>query len=211
VLGTYNITGTTTVGTSGTLEFLANAAIANSGPISNAGTVSIGTTTTLAVAGAYTQTGPFGRTNLNGGTLNATNVMIQGGSLVASGTINANVTNAGVLDLGSPFNPGDTPGILIINGNYVQTTSGTLDIKVGGTTPGTQFDQLQVNGNVTLAGTLSVKVIDGATFTPGTPIQIVVCDPMHTISGTFPTVFLGGRFQNPPTYDPTDVTLVAIS
>jgi hypothetical protein len=192
VLGTYNITGTTTVGSSGTLEFLATSGPATSGPLNNAGTVSIGTGTTLTVAGAYTQTGPFGRTNLNGATLTATNVNIQGGSLVASGTINGNVSNAGVLDIGSPFNPGDTPGTLIINGNYVQTASGTLDIKVGGTALGT-FDQLQVSNNVTLAGTLNVKAIDG--FDPrGKTFQIIT---FASHSGTFTTVSPGF------TYDPT--------
>src|SRR5262249_14456510 len=161
----------------------------------NAGTVTIGLGTTLTVTGNYTQTN--GTTNLNGATLSATSVMIQGGSLIASGTINGNVSNGGTLDLGSPFSPGDTPGTLTVNGNYVQTSTGTLDIKIGGTMPGEQFDQLIVNGNATLGGTLNVRLIYSYTPPSGTLFQILVTDASHTVSGTFSTRNMGGRFVDP--------------
>jgi hypothetical protein len=210
VAGAYSITGTTSVSGNATVNFLNTAAPASSGPFSNAGgTVTLGTGSTLNVSGNYTQTS--GTTNLNGATLTAAgaNVSILGGTLAATGTITAaTFTNGGVLDLGSPFFPGDTPGTLTVNGNYVQTGTGTLDIKIGGPAAGSQFDQLRVNGDATLNGTLTVRLIDG--YSPAAPatFQILVCTGMR--SGMFSTTNLGGRFVDPPDYNPGDVTLRAI-
>jgi hypothetical protein len=107
-------------------------------------------------------------TNQNNGTLSGTaaafdpvhggGVDIQGGTLTGPGTINADLTNAGEVD------PGGAPGILTVRGNYTQTATGVLGLRVGGTTPGTQFDQLNVSGGAALDGTLNVSLIDG--FSP---------------------------------------------
>jgi hypothetical protein len=204
VAGAYGITGSTRVTSlSASVSFLNATGPATSGAFSNAGgTVTIGTGGTLTVSGDYTQTS--GTTNLNGAALAATNVRIQGGILLASGAISATVTNGGELDLGGPL----TPGALTINGDYVQTATGTLNIKVGGDTAGAQYDQLVVNGNATLDGGLNARLIDN--FSPPTndTFQILVCLG-GTVSGTFSRRSLGPRFVDPPTYDPSDVTLVA--
>jgi hypothetical protein len=59
-----------------------------------------------------------------------------------------------------------------------------------------------------LNGTLTVRLIDG--YSPAAPatFQILVCTGMR--SGTFSTTNLGGRFVDPPDYNPSDVTLRAI-
>ena len=51
---------------------------------------------------------------------------------------------------------GASPGTLTINGDYTQGPGGTLQEEIAGTTPGTQFDQLVVTGDVTLDGTLAI-------------------------------------------------------
>ena len=50
-----------------------------------------------------------------------------------------------------------TAGTLTINGNYTQTAAGTLAVDIGGGTPGTQYDQLNVSGAVALGGTINVN------------------------------------------------------
>ena len=79
----------------------------------------------------------------------------------------ANVTNSGRLI------PGNSPGIIVINGNYTQTATGTLEIEVGGLTPGPGspniddgHDQLVVSGIATLGGRLEVPIINTDNFTP---------------------------------------------
>jgi hypothetical protein len=56
--------------------------------------------------------------------------------------------------------PGNSPGILTINGNYTQTSSGTLLIQINGHTLGTEYSQLKVTGTATLGGNLGVSVGD---------------------------------------------------
>ena len=59
--------------------------------------------------------------------------------------------------LGSDF------GVLVINGAYTQTETGILKFELGGVTPEDEFDQLIVNGDANLAGTLSTTVENGFT------------------------------------------------
>ena len=121
----------------------------------NAGAVTIGASSALGAA-AYTQSG--GSTALQSGTLGAApsaSVKINGGSLSGPGTLSASLTNNGAVDLGS------APGILSILGTYTQTAAGTLSLKVGGTTAGTQLDQVNVAGTAVLNGTLNVALING--------------------------------------------------
>ena len=72
------------------------------------------------------------------------------------------MTNTGGL-----VSPGTSPGVLTIAGNYAQSGGGSLLIELGGSAPGTGYDQLAVSGNVTLAGALNVSVLSG--FSPSVP------------------------------------------
>src|SRR5205823_4320679 len=104
------------------------------GDLSNAGTIVIGSASTLTVGG---------------------NVQIQGGVLAGSGTLFGTVLNAGLVQ------PGDTAsaaadGVLTIQGDYTQTAGGALNVQVEGKSAGTQFDQLNVSGTVSLDGALHV-------------------------------------------------------
>jgi hypothetical protein len=66
-------------------------------------------------------------------------------------TINGDVTNTGTLVPGTAA----TAGVLTINGNFLQTASGVLSIRLG--SPGSPTDQIYVHGgSATLGGTLSI-------------------------------------------------------
>jgi hypothetical protein len=182
------------------------ASLTTTAAFSNAGSVTIGAGSTLTVAGTYTEaSSPTLGTTLSGGTLTVTGggqVNIQaGGVLGGSGTINANVTNGGLV------NPGGTgaAGLLTLNGNYTQTANGVLNIEIGGTNPGTGFDQLVISGTATLGGTLNVSLINGFVPTSGTAFQILT---FGSASGTFATTNIDPSL-GAPIYDPMDVTVVA--
>ncbi|QJW97713.1 beta strand repeat-containing protein [Frigoriglobus tundricola] len=189
--GTLNLSGT---GTTVTVNE----------PFTTNGTVNLGGNT-LNTSGTYTQTG--GTTNLQGGTLTAggTGVILQApASLIGPGTVNGNVANSGLVDPGSA----GAPGQLTINGSYSQSGTGTLQIQLGGTTPGTGgYDQLVVNGAVALDGTLSVALVNG--FVPQSGQQFSFLTDSSE-SGTFATDLfpVGVNFQ--VTYGPNGVTLTAI-
>jgi hypothetical protein len=115
-------------------------------------------------------------TPVTGGILN-----IQGGTLTGWGTINADLVNAGAVDLGS------AAGVLTVNGNYTQTATGTLTLEVGGVAAGTLFDQLDVRDGAALTGTLNVSLVNGFN-----PLAGQVFDAVHfgSESGGFATVNL---------------------
>ena len=90
----------------------------------------------------------------NAGTIQAgTLQFLPGSSLSGDGTVQANVVNAAAIDPGS----GGT-AVLTIDGNFTQYGAGTLNIELGGTTAGTQYDQLVVTGAVQLSGTIAISL-----------------------------------------------------
>src|SRR5262249_6322067 len=128
-----------------------------------------GATGGLAVTGTLNDANT-GAITLNAGTNNATLSSTlqlednQALTVTATGPGGLTVTSTGVLkgsgaatnsfavttQPGGTVSPGASPGILT-NGN-VNLAGGTLAIELNGTTVGTQFDQLNVNGTVTLTG-----------------------------------------------------------
>jgi len=95
--------------------------------------------------------------NLNGGTLDPGDELIlaSGDSLIGSGTLAANLVNGGTVS------PGESPGIITVDGDYTQQADGTLEIQLGGTIAGTGYDQLVVTGTATMNGTLIVSLWGG--------------------------------------------------
>lgn len=154
-----------------------NALKAENGTLSNAGSLTVGAGGSAVAqtidqsgmldiqadghvqAGTFTQTD--GHTTVEtGGTLTATEVDLQGGTLSGGGSIYGNV----VVD-GGTLAPGDPQSIDII-GNYQQTLMGVLDLDFAGAGPG-QYDSVNVqgdnthNGDVTLAGALDLTLEAG--------------------------------------------------
>ena len=94
-------------------------------------------------------------------------VSLQSGTLSGHGTIAASLTNAAKIDVGGA----GTAGTLIVTGNYTQTATGVLDIDVGGTVAGSQFDQLEVYGTANLGGVLNVDLTNGLSADLGADLR----------------------------------------
>ncbi len=100
----------------------------------------------------------FGFDNLAGATFNANGTNFKG-----------NLRNAGMMNLGATT----TPYILDIGGTFEQTSTGKLNVKIGGANADTpQFDQIRVNGSIKVAGTLGVKTINN--YVPPADTEFVV-------------------------------------
>jgi hypothetical protein len=171
-------------------------------PFTNSGTVDL-VSGTLSFSSTYTQTD--GNTTLATATTLAASrgLNLQGGSLSGSGTVSGSVINAGLV---SPGGDG-TAGILTITGNYTQTENGELLIDLGGTAVGTQYDQVHVNGSVTLDGSLVVELTNDFSPTEGQSFQILT---FSSRTGDFATTSfpdLGTLFLD-PVYNSTSLTLV---
>jgi hypothetical protein len=141
----------------------------------NSGTVKVSNGTLSVGTLSYRQTA--GRTTLAGGSLTAAQpVDINGGLLTGFGTIHGSVVSGGTVQ------PSTTGGKLTITGSYTQSRTGELATVLTGTTPGTKFGQLVVNGAAKLAGALSVTTGGGFKPKKGQSFVVLSC---KSRSGTF--------------------------
>jgi hypothetical protein len=208
---TLKVTGTLTNNAGANLLLTNSGQVANIGALSNSGSVNIHGGTALNVTGTgskYTQTA--GTTTVDG-TLTANGgIAFSGGSAFGSGTNGGAVTSSGTI---TPGDSSATTGILTVKGAYTQTPTGTLDISIGGTKAGSQYDQLNVtnSNSAKVNGTLNLSLINGFVPAIGTTFDILNAS---TVSGTFSTVNgtkINGSEHFVVTCDSTDcdVTVVA--
>jgi hypothetical protein len=190
--GTFTNEGTLSV--TGTLRISQSA-------FTNSGTVRVMSGSGIAVLnGNYTQLA--GSTQLANGSLAAAGLVdLEGGVLAGTGVISGSVLNNAEVDVGQP----GAPGTLTIAGDYTQTSGGVLMIEIGDPSSGTSFDQLTVTGQAVLDGTLTVHLINGFQPPSGDSFQVL---SFGSGSGTFTTIDGDGPLFT-PSYDPTDVILIA--
>jgi hypothetical protein len=168
------------------------------GSLINAGQIEILFGGSLNVGGVYTQTA--GSTLLSSGTLIANpTVDIEGGVLTGTGIIQASLNNAALVQPGGA----GVPGVLVVAGDYLQTSAGVLDIDIGGTIPGTQFDQIQIAGQAVLDGTLNVTLINGFSVKANDRFRILT---FSSVVGDFATA--NGVAKLDPVFEANSLTLV---
>ena len=188
--------GTLTINPGGSLttvaaNIAAGALLATGGSFTATGPVTVGgilkgsATGPIVAMGQPVNVSSGGTLDLNGGSVTATAVNNQG-LLKGVGNINGNVFNDGT------FSPGASPGLVNIMGNYVQGSTGLLNIEIGGTTPGTGFDKLAITGNATLNGVLAI--IQSGGFVPAVNDGFRFLTTGGTISGTFSTILVPAAF-----------------
>jgi len=130
-------------------------------------TVDVGTGSTLVFNNALDLVGNT-LTKTGNGEMAVRNDLITGGGTidVQQGMVSGNGTISGdVNNNGGTISPGNSPGVMVIEGNFAQGEDGSLLIELSGTTEGSQYDVLQVDGELWANGTLQVSLLDG--FQPG--------------------------------------------
>jgi hypothetical protein len=150
--------------------------------VANSGTIA-SLSGTLDFTLTYVQT--LGSTLVDAGAnLTSSILLINGGSFGGDGTVNGNVTCAATLVLGQ------SPGDLTIVGDVTLQSSATVQVEIEGLAAGTEYDQLNVSGQVILAGTLNVDT-SGFTTSGGQSFSLITSS--GGISGAFTTIQ-----DNPP-------------
>ena len=155
-------------------------ALATTTGLTNAGKITVGADSSLSVGGSYTQTS--GTTQVDGALSVNSPMNIEKGTLLGQGAVGAGVISSGTVTVGDSATK---PGKLSVSGTYTQTATGALNLAVGGMTVGTQYSQLAVSNGVSLAGTLSVKLVNGFTPAIGDTFAVVTGS---AVSGTFSVV-----------------------
>jgi hypothetical protein len=187
--GNLWISGTLTNLAAGTITITADVSSAASGTIGNAGLLrKTGATGTTTLNAAFVNTGDVqvqsgtlsfgstfiqnaGQTVLNGGNFAFSQVaQLLGGTITGTGTITGSVSN------NAAIGTGPSPGLLAISGNYTEGPNAHLAIKLGGTSAGTNYDQLSVGGSAALAGTLDVSYWNGFTPPVGSFFTVLACN-----------------------------------
>jgi hypothetical protein len=154
---------------------------------------------TLAVTGKYEELG--GLVTLGGGTLQASGgvEIDQTATLSGWGAIIANVTNAGVLQVGD----GTEPGTIDINGSFTQLANAVVKVFISGCfCPPGGSSLLHVTGVAQLTGQLQVAYLGGYTPSGGDSFTVLHSDSI--IAGAFRPIFGWTTIQ-----DEFDLTLVA--
>lgn len=158
----------------GVLAFARSDTVTFGGLISGSGSVNqLGSGATV-LTGSNTYTGATtvsaGSLIVNGNQSAATGLIsvAGGGTLGGTGIIGGSVTiaNGGIL---LPGNLGNSPGTLTIQKDLLLSGGSILNYNFGkaGTPGGPLNDLTQVNGNLTLDGTINVSVSSGGSFDPG--------------------------------------------
>ncbi len=126
--------------------------------------------------------------------------LYNNGSIGGSGTIalggDGTLVNNGTVSPGTAA----TAGVLTVRGNYTQTSSGALNIKVGGS----GFDLLDIDGSAHLAGTLNLSGLGGVLPANGAQADFVVARGSGN-SGTF------GQVNAPAQTSPDSTATLTVS
>ena len=206
-----NSNGTLSLDSGGSLHFLGGGGtfqIGNQGKLTmgagtlvemSAGTVNIQGTAEMIGGGSYINNaggtiGVTGTLKIAAGSngIRASTINVHsGGTIYAASTadqitgrINGKVNNAGTLIVGQ------SPGVLVIEGDCEQMSGGVLQLEIGGLTPGEQFDQLVVTGSAIVDGTIDLAIINsgGGFQLPTLGDQFSLLNAQGGITGAFDNV-----------------------
>jgi hypothetical protein len=196
--GAINLTAN---GAGGGIQVNAALGDANSGNISlNAGTNHVAINTAFTVNAGQTDTltdgsyAALGAATTNNGTIVAANGVrvASGATLLGTGS----VTGPLLVPSNGSFSPAGTNATLYNTGNLQIAANGVLSLNVGGTNPGTDYDQVNVDGTVDVTnGVLRLNV--GPGIAVGNSFTIVANDGVDPIVGQFAGGTTVRAFNNP--------------
>ncbi|MCB2215226.1 Ig-like domain-containing protein [Desulfofustis glycolicus] len=164
-------------------------ALAGAGSLTKAGAGTL----TLSASNTYS-----GTTNVNAGTLlvNGTlsatsNITVASAATLGGiGSVSSNVT----VNSGGTLSPGNSgAGALALNGDLTMASGSTLAVEINGTSAGTQYDQVIVNGAVDVSGA-TLSVTHGYTPGSGDSYTIIVNDATDAVTGAFTGIAEGASF-----------------
>jgi len=163
------------------LEFAQSSNGTYSGNINGSGSFTKSGTGTLTLTGNNTYTGAT--------TVSAGKLVINGNVSASSTSVSSGATLGGIgtvgpltIQSGGIVAPGNSPGILTVNGNYTQ--AGQYTAEIAGTTPGSGYDQISVIGTVDVSGGSLVTAFSGS-YAKNDLLFILLNDGTDAINGTF--------------------------
>ncbi len=218
----WNNSGTFRIYANSTLNIADGGALRADGGVTNDGTMALNTTASVKgniannATGLITSSG--GTATLFNDVVNNGEVRTDAGSVTVyngsySGT--GSHTGTGTVRFEGGLKPGSSPAAISFAGDVLFGASLVSQFEFGGSLPG-EFDQLDIAGDLMLAGTLQVDLINS--FSPSLGQQFQILDVAGTLAGTFDGLNEGnlvGNFGGTDLFityasgDGNDVSLVA--
>jgi hypothetical protein len=122
---------------------------------------------------------------------------------------------AGTNDLGLNFlNSGNlqvVTGTLLFSRGYTQDVTGTLNIRIGGSTPVLDFDQFNVTGQAALNGTLEIALVEGYEPNIGEAFTVLTFDSRSGAFATLNGLDIGNGKRFEVVYGAAGVTLTVVT
>jgi hypothetical protein len=106
-------------------------------------------------------------------------------TLAGSATVDGSVTNNGAIE------PGSSPGRLNITRNLHLGATSRINLEIGGFGQ-SEFDAINVGGNTTLGGTLTVRLLDSFVTSMTNGASFTVLTSGESLGGAFANVASGG-------------------
>lgn len=198
--GIFNINGAQTHGAGAVLNVLSGTTNVSTDGGSNLSLADTGTVNLSVVqhlAGATVGAG--GIINVTGGDLNVAGASSNNGTInIASsrfanfsGNVSGagNYTGTGAAVFSAGYSPGNSPAVVNFAGKMTLTPTASLNIELGGTTAGSQFDAIHVTNLLTLGGALNVSLINSGSYVPSTGESFHILY-WGSLAGTFSTMSL---------------------
>jgi T5SS/PEP-CTERM-associated repeat protein len=134
-----------------------------------------------------------GTLRLEGGTLDAGSVSFNGGGTVewTSGTLHVGTFGGDLVNQAGTLAPGHSAGSTTITGVYAQQAGGKLEIEIGGTAAGSNYDVVTVNSIAGISGQLQLALLNG--FFPSAGNTFTVLTAASGLFGAFANVANGQR------------------
>jgi len=173
-------------------------------------------------AGTVKKTAGTGASTIEGVVNNHGTLDVQSGTVNLAGPSASNGTSglvqgSGTVDVShttfttdGQFSPGDPLGALRIAGGLPQSSTGAINIQIGGTNAGVNYDQLIVTGNAALNGALNISLVNGFRPTGGETFEII---KYASHAGSFDSIYgldLEGGFYLEPTFGSTNLILTTL-
>jgi T5SS/PEP-CTERM-associated repeat protein len=119
-------------------------------------------------------------------------------------------TGAGDVENDGDLRPGNSPGIANYGGGLILGHSAMLHLDIGGTTPGTGYDQLNVAGRLQLDGTLEVDPYGGFMPSPGDMFTVMTFGSVQGMFSGYAGLNSFPGFEIVPTFGSHSLMLTAV-
>lgn len=136
-----------------------------------------------------------GTLNLEGGVFAAATVDVQGGQFNwTAGDLQVGLFRGDLANQGGKLTPGGASiGSTTVDGAYSQLNAGSLEIEIGGLSPGGSYDLVGITGSAILAGQLEIRLTNA--FLPASNDTLTILNAAGGLFGVFNNATSGQRLS----------------